>query len=162
MILRNTTAVDESASGPVRGVITLTYDQRTRSRLRARTDDGRDVALNVARGGVLRDGDRLADEAGQVYLVRAAPEPVSAAYAEDPLLLARSCYHLGNRHVAVQIDAGRVAWLADHVLDEMVRGLGLEPVAEQAPFDPEGGAYGHAHGGHGHDHHGAHGHDHGH
>jgi urease accessory protein len=71
------------------------------------------------------------------------------AASDDPLLIAKAAYHLGNRHVAVQILPGRLLFLRDHVLGEMLRGLGL-PVAEvDGPFEPESGAYG-AHGGHGH------------
>ncbi len=152
LILTRPRSGHDYVCGPVRGVITLTYEQRTRSRLRARTDDDRDAALNVERGGILRDGDRLRSADGEIILVRAAAESVSAVYCHDALALARVCYHLGNRHVALDIREGRVAYLADHVLDEMVRGLDLDPVAEQAPFEPEGGAYG-GHHAHRHDHH---------
>ena len=87
-------------------------------------------------------GERIA------VLVKAAREPVSTVLSLDPQLLARACYHLGNRHVALQIEPGRLRYLQDHVLDEMVRGLGLEVIVEEAPFEPESGAYGgpaHAH-----------------
>ncbi|KAA3625887.1 MAG: urease accessory protein UreE [Proteobacteria bacterium] len=151
------TLVRGQHAGPVgapESTIALDYDQRTRSRLRARLDDGREAALDVARGGVLREGDLLYSGEGLVICVRAALELVSAVYCDDPLAMARLCYHLGNRHVALEIGAGRVAYQADHVLDELVRGLSLEPVRENAPFQPEGGAYGHHHGqgGHGHGH----------
>lgn len=131
--------------------VTLTLDQRVRSRLRARLDDGREAGIFLERGDTLKDGDCLVSEDRDLVLVRAAPEPVSTARARDPLLLARACYHLGNRHVALQIDAGRLRYLQDHVLDEMVRGMGLDVIAEDAPFEPEPGAYGrsahpHAHG----------------
>jgi urease accessory protein len=135
--------------------VTLTFDQRQRSRLRVTLDDGREAGILLPRGETLRDGDRLTGEDGVVVRVRAAPEPLSTAASDDPLLLARACYHLGNRHVALQIGPGRLAWLHDHVLDDMVRGLGLTVTLEQAPFQPEPGAYGghaHGHGHHGHDH----------
>lgn len=95
--------------------------------------------------------------AGWWVLVVAAPEGLSVAATADPLLLARACYHLGNRNVALQIARGRLAWLHDHVLDAMVAGLGLAVGYEQAPFEPEPGAYpGHGPagegGGQGHDH----------
>ena len=64
---------------------------------------------------------------------------------DDPKALARAAYHLGNRHVPVQVGDGWLRYLADHVLDDMLRGLGLEPKSEQAPFEPESGAYGHVH-----------------
>jgi urease accessory protein len=135
--------------------VALTFDQRQRSRLRVRLDDGREAGILLPRGETLRDGDLLTGDHRVVVQVRAAPERLSTAASDDPLLLARACYHLGNRHVALQIEPGRLAWLHDHVLDDMVRGLGLTVMLEEVPFEPESGAYGgHAHG---HDHHG-HGH----
>lgn len=125
--------------------ITLTFDERSRARLRGRLDDGREAGLFVDRGGVLRDGALLCTKGGVIVRVRAAPEQVSAVYCEDALTQARLCYHLGNRHVSLEINPGRVAYRADHVLDELVRGLGLKPLSELAPFEPESGAYGHGH-----------------
>jgi urease accessory protein len=89
--------------------------------------------------------------------VGAAPEWVSTLHAPDARLLARVAYHLGNRHVALQIGEGWLRYSHDHVLDEMARGLGAQLSVEQAPFEPEGGAYhagGHSHGEHGHGEHG--------
>ncbi len=154
----------DAPCGPVRGVITLTFDQRTRSRLRACADDGRDVAIHVERGGLLRDGDRLHSASGETFLVHAAAESVSAVYCSEARKMAQLCYHLGNRHVSLEIGIGRIAYETDHVLDAMVRGLGFEPVTERAPFDPQGGAYGGRHD-HGHTHSPggtSRGHDHGH
>jgi len=122
--------------------VTLTLDQRSRRRLRVTLDDGREAGIFLERGDGMKDGDRLVSEDGLVVLVRAAREPVSTVRSPDPLLLARACYHLGNRHVALQIEPGRLRYLHDHVLDEMARGLGLEVIAEEAPFEPEPGAYG--------------------
>lgn len=133
-----------SAPG-VPAAITLTFDERSRARLRGRLDDGREVGLFVERGGVLRDGDLLRTKDGMVVRVRAAPEKVSVVYCDGALSQARLCYHLGNRHVALEIGPGRVAYRADHVLDELVRGLGMKPLSELAPFEPESGAYGHVH-----------------
>ena len=132
--------------------VTLTLDQRSRRRLRVSLDDGREAGIFLERSEGLKDGDRLVSEDGLVVLVRAAPELLSTVRSPDPLLLARACYHLGNRHVALQIEPGRLRYLHDHVLDEMVRGLGLAVTCEQAPFEPEPGAYGRAEGGHGHHH----------
>ena len=101
----------------------------------------------MERGTVLRGGDKLAANDGTVIEVVAAPEMLMEATTSDPLLLAKAAYHLGNRHVAVHLLPGKLRFGADHVLGEMVRGLGL-PVAEiEAPFEPESGAYGaHPHG----------------
>jgi urease accessory protein len=136
---------------------TLTLDERRRSRLRISLDDGREAALLLPRGAALRDGDRLrADEDGAIVFVRAAVETLSVARTENPHLLLRGAYHLGNRHVPVELGAGWLAYAHDHVLDDMVRGLGLSVESRVAPFEPEAGAFSHGAGGHSHDH----GHDH--
>ncbi|MGD8206702.1 MAG: urease accessory protein UreE [Thiohalocapsa sp.] len=137
---------------PADAEIALTLDQRSRSRLRVRLDGERDLGILLPRGESLRDGDLLASEAGFVVRVRAADEPVSTARSDDPLLLARACYHLGNRHVPLEIRPGRLRWLRDHVLDAMVRRLGLDVTADDAPFEPETGAYGGPAVGQGHGH----------
>ena len=126
----------------------LPFDSRCKSRLRARLASGEECGLFLERGGVLRGGDKLLGKDGRVVEVIAAPELLMQAASADPLQLARAAYHLGNRHVAVQVLAGSLRFARDHVLGEMLRGLGL-PVSEvEAPFEPESGAYG-AHGGHG-------------
>jgi urease accessory protein len=139
--------------------LTLPFELRQKSRLRARLDGGEEVALILPRGRVLRDGDMLVASDGFAVRVCAAPEKVSTATSvasNDPVALARAAYHLGNRHVPVQLGAGFVRYQRDHVLDEMVRGLGLAVTEEDAAFEPEAGAYGeheYAHGGgHGHSH----------
>lgn len=137
--------------------LTLPYELRQKTRLRATLDDGREAALILPRGQVLRHGECLRAEDGTVIAVQAATETVSTASTSDPLLLARVCYHLGNRHVALQIGTGWCRYLHDHVLDDMVRGLGLDVKCEQAPFEPESGAYAGGH--HGHSHHHDHSHD---
>lgn len=142
--------------------LTLPFELRQKSRLRCTLDSGEEVALILPRGRVLRDGDVLAGEGELRVRVRAAAERVSTVTAAggtgDAVALARAAYHLGNRHVPVQVGAGFLRYQRDHVLDEMVRGLGLVVSEESAPFEPEAGAYGeheYAHGGgHGH----AHGH----
>jgi urease accessory protein len=128
--------------------LTLPLESRSKSRLRVTLDDGREAGLFLPRGGSLRQGDLLRSETGLVVEVHAAPETLSRVRCDDPLLLARACFHLGNRHVALQIEAGQLSYRHDHVLDEMVAGLGLQVVVEEAPFEPEAGAYGghsHAH-----------------
>lgn len=155
-LLRLTELVRSGAVTPVDGVLTLPFADRRRSRLRARLDDGREAALILPHGTVLRDGDRLrAADGGAVITVRAAEETLSWATTGDPLVLARAAYHLGNRHVPVQIGEGWVAYQHDHVLDGMVREMGLHLHLRQAAFEPEAGGYrqaGQAHGGHSHEH----------
>jgi urease accessory protein len=139
----------------------LPYDSRTKSRLRTRLSSGEEIGLFLERGTVLRGGDRLEADDGRIIEVIAAEEEVSTVHSDDAATLARVSYHLGNRHVPLQIGNGYVRYLHDHVLDDMVRGLGLSVQVERAPFEPEAGAYSgyastHAH--HGHD---GHGHSHG-
>jgi urease accessory protein len=128
--------------------VRLDFATRSKSRLLLRLDDGAQAALIVERGRVLRGGDRVQTQDGRQVLIIAAEEALLQAGSADPLLLARAAYHLGNRHVAVQLLADGLRFLEDKVLGEMVRGLGLEVSAVLAPFEPEGGAYGqhHAHG----------------
>jgi urease accessory protein len=139
--------------------LTLPLEKRIRSRLRVRLDDGTEAGVFLERGQTLRDGDLLGDAQGMVVVVRAAAEPLSEVRCEQPLLFARACYHLGNRHVPLQIGDGLLRYQHDHVLDEMLRGLGLRVDCVEAPFEPEPGAYGGSTQGHHHRH--GH-HDHGH
>jgi urease accessory protein len=121
--------------------LTLSFEQRQKSRLRVTLDNGEEAGLSLPRGTVLRSGDQLRAGDGRVIEVCAASEPVTTASTRDNHLLARAAYHLGNRHVALQIGEGWVRYLADHVLDAMVGGLGLGIVHEERPFEPEIGAY---------------------
>ena len=127
--------------------VTLPYHQRQKSRLRITLDNGDDAALQLERGYVLQHGQLLRAQSGELVKVCAATEAVSTAYTDDPLLLAKTAYHLGNRHVALQVGEGWLRYLQDHVLDEMVSQLGLNVKSEQAAFEPESGAYasGHSH-----------------
>ncbi len=122
--------------------VTLPLQQRLKSRQRVTLDDGRDAGLFLERGTTLKDGELLSGEDGVTVRVRAAAEPLSMVRSDDPVRLARACYHLGNRHMPIQIAPGELRYPHDHVLDDMLRGLGLEVTVEQAPFEPEPGAYG--------------------
>ncbi len=123
------------------GTLTLTLEQRQRSRLHSHLDDGREVGLFLARGQQLRDGDRLTGPSNETILIRAADEDVSTVVCSDPLLLTRAAYHLGNRHTRLQIGNGWLRYLTDPVLDDLMRLLGLEIRCHQAAFSPEPGAY---------------------
>lgn len=138
--------------------VTLPLHLRIKSRLRVTLDDGRDAGLFLERGTTLKNGELLAGD-GITVLVRAANETLSIVRSNDPLLLARACYHLGNRHMSIQITPGELRYLHDHVLDDMLRGLGLDVAVAQVPFEPEPGAYGGSAGSHEHHHHDHH-HDH--
>jgi urease accessory protein len=131
--------------------LTLPYHSRQKSRLKVTLDNGEEAGLLLPRGETLRDGQLLqSDDSKVVIQICAARESVSTASTDNPMLLASACYHLGNRHVALQIGDNGCRYLHDHVLDEMVIALGLTVVSEQAPFEPEDGAY--KTGGHHHPH----------
>lgn len=121
--------------------LTLPLESRVKSRLRVVLDDGRDAGLFLERGHVLKHGDLLTTEDGLVVKVVAAEETVSSVICNDVLLMARACYHLGNRHVALQISPGKLQYLHDHVLDDMLKRLGLTVNIVKATFEPESGAY---------------------
>jgi urease accessory protein len=130
-----------AAPDKVTDQLVLPYALRQKARQRVRLQSGQEAGLFLDRGDVLRDGDLLSTEEGACLQVVAAQEQVSIARADDPLLLARLAYHLGNRHVALQILPDRLIYLHDHVLDEMVRGLGAVVEITALPFEPEEGAY---------------------
>jgi urease accessory protein len=137
------------------GTVCLPWELRVKSRLRVCLDSGEEAGIFMPRGTVLRGGDMLTSEEGNAVMVVAAPEMVSTVRTGDPLLLARICYHLGNRHVVLEIGKEYARYLHDHVLDRMVQGLGGDVELEKCPFEPEYGAYGNHgdHGGHdGHSH----------
>jgi urease accessory protein len=124
----------------------MTAADRTRSRHRFETDAGEMLNLHLPRGTVLRDRDLLQSEDGScLVLVTAKPEPVLTVRASTPLLLLRAAYHLGNRHVSLEVTDNYLRFSPDSVLQEMLERMGLEVTAEIAPFHPEMGAYGHSH-----------------
>jgi urease accessory protein len=125
--------------------LVLPFEQRQKARQRALLAGGLDVGLQLPRGTILRGGDQLRAADGTVLEVVAAREPVSTVWCRDLRRLAQVAYHLGNRHVVLEIGAGWVRYLADHVLDAMVAQLGLTVVHHDEPFEPEAGAYGHEH-----------------
>ena len=131
------------------GVLSLPFETRQKSRFRADLSDGREVYVMLPRGSVIRGGNGLKSEDGAVIEVLAAPEQTSWVTSNDTLLLLRAAYHLGNRHVPLEINERGLRYLHDHVLDDMVRLLGLQVESQVAPFEPEEGAYG---GGHHHHH----------
>ncbi len=147
LVIEKKAAADRAATER----LVLPFDLRCKSRLRTRLESGEEAGLFLERGTVLRPGDRLEANDGRIVEVVAAAEAVMEAHSSDALRLARAAYHLGNRHVAVELKPGLLRFARDHVLGEMVRGLGLPVTEAVAPFDPESGAYG-GHGGHAHPH----------
>ncbi|MDB5864915.1 MAG: urease accessory protein UreE [Betaproteobacteria bacterium] len=131
----------------------LPFDLRQKSRLRAKLENGEEVSLSLPRGDILRGGDLLATADGRAVEVVARAERLLHVECASSHALARAAYHLGNRHVAVQIGVGFLRIAADHVLERMLTGLGATVSAVEAPFEPEAGAYaGHSHGAGGHAH----------
>jgi urease accessory protein len=159
-MLKITTVLADASPARADDTLTLPFERRQKSRLVARLDGGREVALQLPRGQILRDGARLQAEDGSVIGVRSAPEALSLVESTDPTALLRAAYHLGNRHVALQIEPGAISYLHDHVLDEMVLGLGLTPRVVERRFEPEAGAYGRSGGHPPHHHHPASDHEH--
>jgi urease accessory protein len=123
--------------------LALTAEERTRSRHRFEID-GQAVFLRLPRGTVLHDGDILQDETNSnLVRIAAKPELVLTVTAQTPILLLQAAYHLGNRHVPVEITATYLRLLPDSVLRSMLEQLGLEIQEQILPFQPEMGAYGH-------------------
>ena len=144
--------------------VVLDFDDRFRRRIRLTAAGGLDVFLDLPKAVALGDGDGLALDGGGVVAIVAKPEKLIEVTAASSGALARLAWHIGNRHLPAEIGGERILIRDDHVIVDMLRGLGATVRAVEAPFTPEGGAYGqqnhdprHPHR-HGHDH--AHGHDH--
>jgi urease accessory protein len=132
-----------------KGRLELPFEQRSKSRSKAVLVGGEEVALHLPRGEMLRGGDLVVASDGRVIEVHAVAEKVLHITCASPSALAKAAYHLGNRHVAVEVGEGWMRIAADHVLEDMLRGLGATVSAMQAAFEPESGAY--AGGDHAHD-----------
>jgi urease accessory protein len=151
----------------VRGQLRLPFESRQKTRLHTKLVSGEEVGLKLPRGEILRGGDLVTASDGRVIEIVAQPEKVLHIETRE---LAKVAYHLGNRHVPVQVGENFLRIAEDHVLEEMVRKLGAKVSRMEAPFEPEAGAYagGHhqhdemGHGGKIHDHHEEHDHDHDH
>lgn len=149
--------------------VELDWDTRSRSRFEATDSAGRRLGVFLPRGSVVRGGDVLVAEDGSLIRVQAAAQPVMVvrpcAHHGSPFDLVRAAYHLGNRHVQLQLAPDHLKLEPDHVLQQMLDAMHLIVSEEQAAFEPEGGAYaagGHAHHSHDHGHDHGHKHDHGH
>jgi urease accessory protein len=157
--------------------VVLDWDTRQKSRFDTEDSQGRTLGVFLPRGTMVRGGDVLVAEDGSLIKVISTPQPVMVirpcAEHGSAFDLVRAAYHLGNRHVQIELQPDRLHIEPDHVLGEMLRNMHLTVTEELAPFEPEGGAYSsggqHGHGGHEHGHghrhrhdHGDHGHAHGH
>jgi len=144
--------------------VELDWDLRQKSRFEATDSGGRSLGVFLARGTVVRGGDVLVAEDGSLVVVKAAPQEVLVvrhcqAHGSAFDLL-RAAYHLGNRHVALELQADRLQLEPDHVLAEMLRAMHLIVSVENVAFEPEAGAYAAHGGGTSHAHAEGHGHDH--
>jgi urease accessory protein len=145
--------------------VELDWDVRQKSRFDATDSQGRALGVFLPRGTAVRGGDVLVAEDGSLVLVKAAPQPVlrvtHCTEHGSPFDLLRAAYHLGNRHVQLELKPDHLKFEPDHVLADLLRQMHLIVTEANEAFEPEGGAY--APGGHaGHDHGHGHGHDHGH
>jgi urease accessory protein len=141
--------------------VVLDFDDRHRRRMAMTGTRGLAFLLDLENATALRGGDALVLEDGRLVEVVAAPEPLVEIRGADPQHLVRIAWHLGNRHLPTQIMGKGLRIRRDHVIEEMVKGLGARVIEIEAPFDPEGGAYAAAHAAHDHGH-GHTGHDHAH
>jgi urease accessory protein len=144
------------------GALTLDFEKRHRRRIRLRTDQGEDVLLNLPQAVAMADGDALQLEDGRLLKIRAAVEFVVEVRHRDLIQLMRLAWHLGNRHLPTEIHDQVLRIRPDHVIEEMLHRYRAELIKLQAPFQPEGGAYGshthehahnHAHDGQDNEHH---------
>jgi urease accessory protein len=130
--------------------LVLPFELRQKSRLRTKLESGEEAALFLERGNVLRGGDKLIAGDGRVVEVIAANERLLVVSASDRRELARAAYHLGNRHIPVEVGADILKLEYDHVLEIMLQGLRVNVSETLGPFEPEAGAYGGGH--HHHEH----------
>lgn len=132
----------DNFTGVIDDAVVLPFELRQKTRLRTVSREGRDTGIFIERGTVLRSGDLLRSDCGLVVEVIAEPELLMEVRSDDSLVLARLAYHLGNRHVHVQIGKGFLRTPDDYVLRDMLMQLGAQVTAVTAPFDAESGAYG--------------------
>jgi urease accessory protein len=130
--------------------VVLDADERHRRRITLTGERGTKFLLDLPHATALRDGDGLVLDDGAIVLVAGKPEALIEITATSPDELARLAWHIGNRHTDVQIVGDKLRIRHDHVLEDMLRGLGARLAPIEAPFDPEHGAYGHGHQHHDH------------
>ena len=122
--------------------VTLNYDNRYRRRIVLKTDGGEDFLLDLAKTTELRSGDLIELEDGRFIEVKAASEKLMKATSDEPLLILKAAWHIGNRHLSCEIQMDNLILRFDHVILHMLENLGLTLEVINQPFNPEGGAYG--------------------
>lgn len=154
IVLTHRLPKDSQPNFPPKWTLSLTAEERTRSRYYFQTLEGEDVYLRLIRGTVLQNGDLLQSEDGKTIVqVVAKPEPVMTVRAHTPLELLRAAYHLGNRHIALEVKETYLRLVPDPVLKDLIQHMGLHITEETVPFQPEAGAYTTESGQHSHSHH---------
>ena len=143
-----TQRIEHISEGRDFDTVELSFDTRQKSRFRATLNSGKDIGADLPRTGILRSGSFIATEQGDVLRVDAKPERLMRVCAETDFDLLKAAYHLGNRHVPLMLTPTALYFEPDHVLAEMVEGLGLRVDEVNHPFEPESGAYAQ----HNHDH----------
>ncbi|MEM8690027.1 MAG: urease accessory protein UreE [Pseudomonadota bacterium] len=147
------TAQEALEQGTVHHTVTLDGDQRYRRRITLTADDGLEFLLDLPNAALLRHGDGLRLDDGRIVQVLAVPEELLEVRARDGHHMLQIAWHLGNRHLEVQIESERILIRRDHVIADMLHTLGAEVCEVVEPFTPEAGAYSHHHTGeHSHDH----------
>lgn len=144
-MIRATTVQPAGTWTEAADTVVLDYDNRHRRRIAMTGLGGLAFLLDLEEARPIRHGDGLALEDGRIVAVEAAPEPLTAVTANDTEHLVRLAWHLGNRHLPTQLTDNRLLIRRDHVIEAMLVGLGASVNHIEAPFDPEGGAYGHGH-----------------
>ena len=143
-----TQRIESIAEGTRFDTLQLTFDTRQKSRFRATLNNGTDIGADLPRTGILRSGAFIATEQGDILRIDAKPERLMQVLAKTDFDLLKAAYHLGNRHVPLMLTPSALYFEPDHVLAEMVEGLGLTVTEVEHPFEPESGAYAQ----HGHEH----------
>lgn len=157
-------AADHRHDRPIADTVILDYAQRSTPKITVSGVKGTSIDIDLHGPARLRTDDLLELDSGALVEVVAAPEPLIEARAADVSALARLAWHLGDRHVPVQLLPNRIRTQRDEAIETLLKSLGAKVMNLEAPFEPEGGAYdaAHAHHDHAHHHHHHHGHDHGH
>lgn len=132
----------ESHPNDIRETLQLTLDERIKKRIKITLNDGEEALISLPRDLIIKENDYLSTEQGFIVKIQFAAETLSQVTCHDHYLLARLCYHLGNRHVPVEIQPSTLYYQHDHVLDDMINQLGGVVTTVEKAFYPEHGAYG--------------------
>ncbi len=144
-VVEVTERIDKDVAPEAGDKVFLTFDQRRKYRLKTVSEQGNEVRIFLQRDKPMQIGDVLRSETGQVFLVQPVNEPVVIARTEDWQSISKICYHLGNRHLSLQVGEREIRFKPDHVIEELVASFGLEVNVTEGLFEPESGAYSKGH-----------------